>query len=336
MKNILALFFIIFIFIAHGQSFNVTTDSFDISLKELIKPAIKVELSHAIKFQNKYYCFFEERKKDNSRRDLKFCFIISDFGKTIQKINVPDEIQNTVYYDLFSMNDTIFVKTYMDSKTYYFNSNSSEWIITKDAEDILFEDERFSFTYLDFGEWGSTTWCRDKLTGEEYELASSGAIINKIDSVYYITSGWRILKVENPLKMKKCAKDYFYENVRKNDHSEGTTSLLGAEVLFLDTTYSFWEQKKAKLFIATSFIADKKLYHLCINSSRTFIAKLENHKMIPVQIIGKRLSIFDWYYSERNKIQSDNDQLLKFYTKIHFGLIELNGKEISVHYLNLR
>ncbi|OFY83538.1 MAG: hypothetical protein A3F72_13015 [Bacteroidetes bacterium RIFCSPLOWO2_12_FULL_35_15] len=336
MKSILTVFFIIFNVIAYGQSFNVTTDTFDISLKELIKPATKVDLTHAIKFQNKYYCFFEERKKDNSRQDLKFCFIVSNYAKTIQKIKVPNEIQNTVYYDLFLRHDTIFVKTYMDGETYYFNIDKLAWVTIKDADDMIFEDERYYFTYLDFGEWGSTTWCKDKLTGNEYELASSGTIINKIDSVYYITAGLKILKIENPLKLKQCKNGYFYETVRQKKFSEGTNSLAGAEVLFDDTTYSEFEQKEPKLIVATSFVADNKLFHLCMDSTQTFIAKLENGHMTPIQIIGKNISTFDWTYSDRNKVQKDSSQLLKFKTKNLFGLIEIKGQEINIHYLHFK
>ena len=116
--TIITLFQFCFVF---GQTFKVTTKNIDLEVKELIKPATKVELTHAVKHQDKFYCFFNEVKKDNSRRDIKFFFVFSEIGDHLRKIEVPNEIQNTVYFDLFLRNDTIFAKTYMDSKTFYFD-----------------------------------------------------------------------------------------------------------------------------------------------------------------------------------------------------------------------
>lgn len=314
----------------------MTNDTLDLLIKNLIKPATKVELTHAVKFQEKYFCFLNEVKKVNTLPDLKVCFIISSDGKSLQKVEVPTEIQKTVYYDLFLRHDTVFVKTYLDSKTYYFSTDKSKWIKTKEADDMIYEDERFYFTYLDFGEWGSTTWCKDKQTKIEYEVASSGTIINKIDNAYYITAALKVIKIENPLKLKQCDKNYYYEIVRQNHHSEGTNSLLGTEVLIEDTTYSYWEQKEPKLYITSSFLADNKLYHLCNDSTTTFIAELKNGSMVPIQIIGKKLSTFDWHYSNRNKLQKDNSQLLKFRTQNGFGLIEVKGKDIRIHNFHLK
>jgi hypothetical protein len=335
MKYFLTTVIVFINVIVSGQSFKVTIDTLDISVKDLIIPANKIGLTHAIEFKENYYCFFEEIKKDNSRRDIKFCFIIAKDGKILKSIKVPEDIQDSYYYDLFLKHDTIFVKTYMDSKTFIFNQSFSKWVKTKNTDDMIFEDERFYFTYLDFGEWGSTTWCKDKITGKEYEF-SSGTIINKIDNAYYLTSGLKILKVENPFKLKECKRDYYYEIVRNKDYSKGSNSLKGVEVIFIDTTYSIWDQKEPKLLIGTSFVADKHLYHLCSDSINTFITKLENGQMKPIQHIDKKISIFNWYYSYRNKTQKDNSQLLKFNYKDDFGLVQIKGSTINIHFLNFK
>jgi len=336
MKRILTLILVFQFYLAIGQSFNVTTKDISLEIKELIKPASKIALTHAIKYENKFYCFFNEVKKDNFRRDIKFCFVFSDKGNYIKKIEVPNDIQNTVYYDLFIKNDSIFVKTYMDSKTFYFDSKNTKWEKTKDVDDLIFEDDRFYFTYLDFGEWGATTWCKDKRTKKEYELASSGTKINKIDSVYYITSDLRILKIIDPTKMKESDNDYLYEVVIKKNYAEGTNSLKGAEIIFDDTTFSYWEQKQPKLSIATSFVRNNKLYHLCVDSTKTFVAELINGQMQPTQKIGAKNSFFNWYYSDRNKIQKDGSQTLKFKSNNKFGILVINGQEINIYNLILK
>jgi hypothetical protein len=333
--TIITLFQFCFVF---GQTFNVTTENIDLEVKELIKPATKVELTHAVKYKDIFYCFFNEVKKDNSRRDIKFFFIFSKKGENLRKIGVPNEIQNTVYFDLFLRNDSIFAKTYMDSKTFYFDRDKQKWRKTSEVDDMIYEDDRFYFTYLDFGEWGSTTWVKDKQTGKEYELASSGEIINKVDSTYYITSALRIIKIDNPTNLKLTDKDNQYETIRKKDHADGTRSLQGAEIVFNDTTFSEWDwiDKEPKLRIVTSFVRENKLYHFCVDSTKTFVAELENGKMKPIQNIESKLSFFDWYYSYRSKIQKDGSQLLKYNRNNKFGIIEINGQEINIYRITIK
>lgn len=331
--TIITIFQYCFVF---GQTFNVITKNVAIEIKELIKPAINVELTHAVKYNDKFYCFFNEVKKDNFRRDIKFCFVFSDKDSNIKKIEVPNDIQNTFYYDLFIKNDSIFVKTYMNGKTFYFDRKTFKWVKTKGIDDLIFEDDRFYFTYLNFGEWGATTWCKDKKTKKEYELASSGTKINKIGSVYYITSNLRILKIDDPTKMKKSNNDYLYEVIYKKEHAEGTSSLKGAEIIFNDTTISYWEQKEPKIRIATSFVKNNKLYHLCVDSASTFVAELINGQMIPIQKCGAKISFFDWHYSDRNKIQKDGSQILKFKTNNKFGIVEINKQGFNIYNLILK
>lgn len=338
MKLILPIFTLFHFCFVFGQTFNVTIKNIDLEVKKLIKPATEVELTHAVKHKDIFYCFFNEVKKDNSRGDIKFFFIFSEKGKNLRKIEVPKEVQNTVYFDLLLRTDTIFAKTYMDSKTFYFDIARQKWKKTSEVDDMIYEDNRFYFTYLDFGEWGSTTWIKNKQTELEYELASSGEIVNRVDSIYYITSDLRILKIDNPTELKKSNSDYLYEVIRKKDHSEGTNSLQGAEIVFKDTTFSKWDwiDKEPKLRIVTSFVRENKLYHICVDSTKTFIAELENGQMKTLQKIESKLSFFDWYYSYRSKIQKDGSQLLKFKSNDKFGIMEINRQDINIYRIAIK
>jgi hypothetical protein len=328
--TIITLFQFCFVF---GQPFNVTTINIEIEISKLIKPATNVELTHAVKHKDMFYCFFNEINKDNSSRAVRFFFIFSEMGKSLRKIKVPEAIQNTVYFDLFLKNDTIFAKTYMDEETFYFDRDGQKWKNALEVDDMIYEDNRFYFTYLDFEEWGSTTWIKDKNTGIEYELASSGEIVNRVDSIYYITSSLRILKINNPKELKKSNSDYLYKDIRKNEYSKGTNSLQGVEIVFIDTTFSKWKwiDKESKLSIATSFVRENKLYQICVDSTKTFIAEFENGQIKPIQTIESKLSFFDWFYSYRNKIQKDGSQLLKFYENKTFGIMEINQQAINIY-----
>lgn len=317
--------------------FTIKTDTISFNLKPYINPDVKISLTHAIKYGEKYYCYFNEDWASVYHSDVKRFFIISKDGNIEKNIALPNPIQNCVYFDLFVFHDTIYTKPYMEDKTYYLNLNKFKWIETNDVDDVIYEDERFYVTYLDFGEWGATTWFKDKISGKEYELASSGTIINRIDSNYYIAGGIKVLLIENPLKMKQCDTDYYYQKIKKKGFAMGTNSLLGTRAIYYDSSYSYWEFKEPKIYIATSFKVDDKLYYLCVDSINTYIEKIENKTLIPIQAIGKKYSIFNWSYSDRCKIQKDNSQLLLFDTKNRnlYGFIEIDGYEINIRYLKL-
>ena len=291
----------------------------------------KVKLTHAIKYGEKYYCYFT----DLSDSYKKYFFVFSNNGTIEKNIKLPKDLTNCYYLDLFVLHDTIFSKPYMNKKSYYLDVNSLTWIETPAPDDVIFEDERFYVTYLNFGEWGSTTWFKDKSSGKEFELASSGEIIYRIDNSYYITSGVRVLKIDNPLNMKQCDKKYYYQDIKKKDYSEGTNSLLGTEAIYKDTSYSQWDDIEPKLYIETSFKIKNKLFYLCRDSTKTFISKLENNKMIPLLSLDKKYSTYDWNYSYRCKIQKGNFQLLKFKSNNTYGFIEIRENNIKIRYLRL-
>lgn len=312
--------------------FIISIDTLNINLTPYVSPD-KMSLTHAVKFRETYYCYFTDKKESYS----KYFFVISNKGVIEKEIKLPRDLTDCYYLDLFVLHDTIFSKPYMNDKSYYLNLQNLTWVETPEPDDVIYEDERFYVTCLDFGEWGSTIWFKDKLSEKEYELASSAENIIKIDSSYFVSDGIRVFKIENPLNLKQCDENYYYQIIKKKEYSVGTNSLIGTEPVYHDTTYSYWSFKKPMLSIETSFKVDNKPFYLCTDSIKTFIAKLENKKMISIQSLEKKYSTFDWYYSYRCKMQKDDFQLLKFAdeTTGADGFIEIKTKNISIRYLKL-
>lgn len=312
--------------------FIIDIDTINVNIKPYVNPD-KVGLTHAIKYKDKYYCYFTDKEDSYS----KYFFVISNKGTIEKEIKLPRDLTDCFYLDLFVLHDTIFSKPYMNDQSYYLDLQTLNWVETPEPDDVIYEDERYYVTYLDFGEWGSTTWFKDKLSGKEYELESSAYVINMIDSSYFISNGFRVLRIDNPTEMKQCDKEYYYQIIKRKEFSEGINSLLGAKIIFKDTTYSQWEFKKPKQYIITSFKKDKRLFYLCNNSTMTFVSKIQDGKIIPILNLGKKYSVFDWHYSYRCKIQKDNFQLLKFHdeTNDKYGFIEIYENKITIQYLNL-
>ena len=146
--------------------FIVSIDTLNVKLKPYVSPDIKVSLTHAIKYGERYYCYFTDKNDSYN----KYFFVISNNGLIEKEIQLPKDLTDCYYLDLFVLNDTIFSKPYMNDKNFFLDLNTLTWIETSEPDDVIYEDERFYVTYIDFGEWGSTTWFKDKLSGKEKNL----------------------------------------------------------------------------------------------------------------------------------------------------------------------
>ena len=334
-KIVLALGIIFNVNLIYCQTFEITTDTINISIKNIMSPANRISLTHAVKYNDKYYCIFSERNIYHSWKNNKYFFIILPDGTIEHRIELPDKIKNSSYCDLFIKDDCIFLKEYYDHWTFYLDTKKMKWIRTKEVDDVIYEDDKYNITYLDYGEWGYRTWFKDKRTKLEYELASDGKIVNKIDSLFYITSIDKILKIDNPLKLNPCEPKYYYNKAQTSRIRMSSNSLIGAEVIYNDSTQSYFFFDESEPYIITSFTYNNQLFHLFNDINATYITKLENNKMTPLQTLDERYKLFTHDYSYRMKIQKDNSQLLTISTKDEnvYGFIEIQDNKIHIRYL---
>jgi len=335
-RLIYIFFFILtFQFDLNAQTFKVTVDTIFLNIKDIARPATRVDLTHAVKYKDKYYCFFKENGLYSFEIETRYFLIISNKGTILNNIEVPEEIKNTVYFDFFIRNDSILAKTYMDHESFYFDLNKLGWTKIKEIDDRVYEDQNFTITFLDFGEWGQSTWFIDKQTQREYVLGTCGTTVNLLDSKYYLTNGAEIIEIENPLSLKLCDNEYYYQTVeKKTKFHEGSNSFIGSKVIYKDTTFSPWSFKEPKQVIITSFVTNNQLFQLYSDSISTFIGKIENEKLITLQNLGKKYSTFDRYYSYRGNNLDNDSRFLKFRENNNtFGFIEIQNNNIAIHYL---
>ena len=353
MKRQILLIFLVVCFVSktQGQNFEVTVDTINISILDLMRRGTDIHLTHAIKFDQKYYVYFYEYFAVGMGSSKNHFFEISENGN----IKTLNDVRNSFYDDFFVKDNRIYLKAYWGGYSYYFNVKKEKWVKIKKLDDVIFEDEKFYVTYLDFGEWGSATWFRDKKTGIEYEVEGFTKI-NKVNDIYYLTSSTQVLAIKDPLKLMKCDKKKYYNKMKGNKLSivkkeikengesyivgvalGNSESLIGTEIVYQDTTYSRWSFEPPNIAIARSFVFNNQLFHLCTDSNYTFIAKIEDGKMIPVQIIGDkvRLSLSD--NNHRGKSSNDDGLFRKFRTEDRnlFGFIEIYGNKIKMRYLKI-
>jgi hypothetical protein len=318
-----------------AQTFRVTTDTLFLNVENIARPATRVYLTHAVKDNDKYYCFFKEVGLYSFKIETRYFLIISNTGTILNNIEVPEEIKNTAYFDFFMRHDSLLAKTYMDHESFFFDKNKLEWTKIFEVDDRVYEDSNYKVTYLDFGEWGQSTWFINKQTKKEYVIGTCGTTVNILNGKYYLTNGSEIIEIENPLNLKQCDKENYYHSVEKEAKSqEGSNSITGSKAIYKDTTFSAWSFKEPKQTIITSFVTNNQLYQLYSDSSSTFIGKIENEKLIPVQNIGEKYPTFDWHYSYRGNNLYNDSRFLKFREDNNtFGFIEIKNSNIAIRYL---
>ena len=318
-----------------SQGIIINSDTISISIKDKTQPIINVRMNTSALYKGKYYCVFNEDcvypRISDARKHLFFFTI----GEKMGEICLPKELLSSYYFDLFVQDNMLLLKDYYTHNTYFLDTNKQVFKKQKEVDDVIYEDSLFYVTYLDYGEWGCTTWFHEKKTGNEYELAYGGYIINKLNDAYYLITSSSVIKIDDPHKLVKVRQNRKYKKAKKGKLKfyEGSKYFEGAEMIFEDTTYYPFLFNSGVITINTSFVQNNRIYFICTDSSTTFIAVLKDKKFVPIKFFDKKMLIVNNYYSYRNKI-NENRQLLNFVCEDDsYGLIDINPPEINIHYL---
>ncbi|MCF8298697.1 MAG: hypothetical protein K9J13_14205 [Saprospiraceae bacterium] len=294
---------------------------------------VKGEMTHALKHQDKFYVLFQQRVLKYGGYEKRWLYIFSN-GQLEKVIDCPKEMR-TVYLDFYEKNDSLILKPYMDKQSYYLNLKNYCWTKIDKTDDLIFEDDKFLVYSMDFGEWGGKTWFKEKKTGQEYILEVTTPLVNKIDSTYYLTNSFRVLKIENPQLLNKCSDDITYENIESTGKSFSWYGKpIGFDIVYQDTTIDYFDFNYNP-HIVSSFVLDNELLHIYETDTATYIARHKSYSIEPIQKIVDNISFYNWYYSYRCSNLKGNNELLKFRTgkEKMFGLLEMIDHEIHIKYI---
>lgn len=316
------LFFALISSCSEKNRFEIKTDTITANIEGDIAPTVK--------YNNKYYCFFKPHLITMPAWTHGF-YILSESGVIENRIKIPREI-NADFYDLFVKNDSIILKEELNADCYYLDTTRFKWIKINDVDDLIYEDEKFYVTYLNFKKIGATVWFKDKQTGLEYELAASTPDINRLNGVYYVTNYNKVFEITNPLDLKMCDSGHYYKNVLQKGIIYVSSHTQGTKIIFADSVEERTEENI--FYIATSFISENQLYHLCVDTEGSYIAIIDKGKLKPVQKIGNKIFAHRHFYAHRNRIQN-NSQLLYFFSNDEnaIGFIEIINGNIFIRYI---
>ena len=284
-----------------------------------------------LKKNGKFYCYFKtDNDIYNTSSDHHF-YVLDKKGKIESEISVPKELQTT-YYDLYIKNDTIFTTEYYDQNTFYLDEKNSQWIKTKKGVDLFYEDEKYEVYSLDFGEWGSVTWFKDRKNDKQYEFAASAPIINKLGNSYFITLGNQILEIKNPQLMGE-SQEYYDVNKATEDYDfrSGRYSLKNAKIIYEFENHDFFEPKSS---FTTSFITNNKLYHIYKDSISTKIGVVENDTLNSVYEFKGKMKPLRWNYDWRLPIQNNKQTFQFFKDDTNYGIVEIENNKLLVTTFN--
>ncbi len=293
---------------------------------------IKGEMTHALKYHDKLYILFEQQNLKYGGYGKRWLYIFSN-GQLEKILDCPQEMETT-YLDFYAKYDSIILKPYMDEHYYQLDLKNYCWNKIDKTDDLIFEDEKFQVYSLDFGEWGGKTWFKDKKNGLEYVIETTNPLINRIDTIYYLTNPYEVLQITNPLKLKKCEDDITYENIETSKkYYSWYGAPIGFDIIYEDKTFNEFDNT-FKPNIVSSFVLNGELLHIYKTSTATYIARVKNNAIETIQKIGENISFYSWYYSYRCKNLKGNNELLKFRTKKErlFGLMEIIDSKIVIHY----
>jgi len=335
MKKIMLLFFFLILTYSTlvAQKFEVNIDT--LNLKEVCRPASRVSLTHAVKYRENYYCFFEEKGLYSFKVETKYFLEVSSTGDILQQIDIPKEIQNANYFYFFIRDNKLIVKTYMNHESFLFDVKKLKWNSINEVDEQVYEDENYKVTYLNFGEWGESTWFINKETGKEYIIDFEGTIINRLNDKYYLTKVNEVREISNPKNLKECSSNFYYSEIEKDKKQyEFSNSVIGSKEIYKDTSSNYYFFRKHNKALNTSFVFSNKLFQLYTDSISTYIGKIKDGKLIPIHNLNKKFSIINSNNSYRGNNLENDSRFLKFKDDENtFGFIEIKGNKIDIKYL---
>ena len=305
------------------NGFRIISDTVTFDTKGLLLPYLK--------YKDNYYC--EHYNKDKpSIDDRAGIYIINKNGDIDSTNNAP--YSKLGRDDFHASHDSVFCSSYYNDTDYYLDEKNKEWLSIKKTDDVIFEDNNYYVTTLNYGEWGSATWFKDKKTLLEYEAPIGAFSVRKAKNAYYLVTSRGIYKVMQPKLLvnvgKVAYRNYknkknvgkFYERKSKGNYDALETIYKSNTPLSDD--YKFYSEP--------SFVVNNNLYIIVTDSIKTYIATMANKKRVPVATIGDSIVLYENDYTYRNRHISQSIPFSTGKGTDLYGILEIEGNTIYLHY----
>ncbi len=194
---------------------------------------------------------------------------------------------------------------------------------------VFYEDEDYIITRTCHGEWGGSIWFKNKKTDSIHSCRATCPVsVNRINGKYIVSSSLAhlsgatdVIEIENPdslsvFKLPKPRKKTGNVIHRYYGDTESKSSKGVREV---------WSEIGS--FILTSFQYQDQLYHIVSRKEKTFLTKIEDGKLIILNIISEEKF---WDYEPTTFRKTNGDLIAFFKTHRTEGYIEISNLNIKI------
>ncbi|MXN91234.1 hypothetical protein GR160_08330 [Flavobacterium sp. Sd200] len=310
------------------NGYTIITDTIVITDHEAIRPLLH--------YNDKYY--YSSFAKD-SLGYYRFSHVgIIDPDGNIRKIKCSIDGAEFGRDDIFIHNDSVIIKSYYDPEAFFLDEKNEKSVSVKTVDDVVFEDDEYYVTSLDYGEWGSATWFKDKKTGVEYEAAGFlTPEILKFKGSYYLISPNEVNVIDDPKKLENIGKGNYKRFLGKNGirvfyersvrgYDKGIRNLYRGDITY---------ERTDDFCFGPTFIHNGSIRFIVNDNNKEYIAKIENGKIIPVATIAD--SIYSTRYDNNYRNLYLNKTIaFAMKNKKLFGQLEVKDGKIYMHYFKVK
>lgn len=281
---------------------------------------------------------------------------ISLDGNNIVKVPFPSQVDGDYYFDLFTRNDTMYVRPYWtNSGCFRFDYDNWNWEEIPYVTDVIYEDADYQVVYKNLGEWGKYSWFEDKQTHKQYlHPEISNRIVPNLGDYYFVKQGC-LCRMNDPKKGMKCTaamrhskRDFLHEiikiqtaDINYNADRKYERSIEGAEPIYCfpekkscdgNSSWTPWVQFDTVISNMISF--NDQLYLWTVTDDDNFISTIRDGRLTKILDMPQKYQVFSWAESYRGCNFAPNQFLMQFredpWTT---GLIDMVDTTISIHYL---
>lgn len=337
---------------AQAQQFKLVEDTVMINAADYISPISDFQMKWSAKYHGYYFCIFLDQQIYDFWMSKHRLLVISEDGKEIVEVSLPKDFQRNYYGDLFVRHDTLFLRPYQDCEEqsgYFFDMDAWQWMPVKEVSNVIYDDDLYNVATIDVGEWGSYTWFMEKKVSKkavrQYIMPGKLSRIIKKDSVYYFIRG---IQVDTMISLKGkaqlCENNHTYEAVVRDGcgylfslgswKSPDSLSTTPVPTLFHFTGRedkdNWWNERTYDTVFSDAFLTNGEIYYLVNTKKKTYIAQLEDGKLLNKFDFGRKYLFYQCHDGFRGDNPAPNQCFNQFEeNKNSYGLLEI--KDTLIH-----
>lgn len=335
------------------QQFTVIQDTVFLNATDYFDPISTVTLEWLAKYQDRYFCIFDETDLYERWKGKLILLAISLDGKDVRKVDMPS-CGLGPYGDFFVRDGKLIIKPYYTERKgegYVFDEKNWSWKQNNSTSDIIYEDDLYSVAYKNYGEWGDYTWFIKKSNKAQYLRPESYSRIVRMDSVYYFIHPERIDSASISDTLGKYC-DYHYYRYYNSDMWAFERKMFRDNSSLLqhfapdspqpsifkfqgktDPTTYWWTTTYDTLFNHAFCVGDQ-LYCITTSPQKTFVANTKQDRLQEVLDFGCKYHFIMKQDCYRGINLANNKSLLPFEKSYNtFGLIDVEDSVIRIRHI---